>query len=339
MPRVKQYLVVVGALALVGAVVYLAHRTRPQPQPPRPEAKALAGLAWLPAESGLVAGIDLREVRRQGWLLEMIRQAGGEEKWAPDYQAFVEATGFDYTRDLDRLWVGVFGPSEEPVVVGVAEGRFARDKILAHARRQGARLNPHRGTEIYQVRTGLRNRSGAPGRFAFAFLDDTHLAFANDARGAAQVVDCWRGQAPAVGSDPVRRAGLEQLAAGQQAWAVDDLAKWQPPGFRDQESLRALVAQAALGLRVSGAGLEVEGEARCHDPRQAARLRDNLRVLTLVGRLALSRQQAKSSQALGEVLGKLELTREGDTLRAHVILRPELLAGLLGTSVSSPARP
>ena len=345
MPRPRHYLLgLLGGLALLGAGVYLAHDGRPQPPP---EPKAVAGLAWLPAQAGLVAGLDLAEMRQQVWLLEMIRRATGEVRESPDYQAFVEATGFDYARDLDHVWVGVFGPSEQPVVVGVAEGRFARAKILAYARTQGSARHRYQGIEIYQVQTGVQNprpresgsaKSNQSGRsFAFAFLDNTHLAFASDSERAAMIVDCWLGKAPAVGSDEGRRAAVEQLAAGRQAWVVDELAKWQPPVFQKQEALQALVVQLSLGLRVSGAGVEVETEARCREPGQAERLRDNLRVLVLAARLALGRQRDESSQALGEALGNLALSQQGDTLQARVTLPPETLAALLGVPPAAPS--
>lgn len=341
MSRGTQYLLLAGALALVAGVVYWAQRSQPQP-PPRPI--ELAGLAWLPAEAGLVGEVDLAQVRQHAWLVELLRGVTGEEKVAPDYQAFVEATGFDYTRDLDRLWVGAFGPSRAPVVVGVAEGRFARQKILAYARQQSIQVVPQQGIDMYEVKTGppgpgRQRAGGAPGTFAFAFLDDTHLAFASDSRGAGLVVDCWAGRAPAVGSEKAHREHLEQLAAGRQVWLVDELGKWSPPWIQDQQAVQALMGEAALGLRVSGEGLEVELEALCHQPRQAERLRDNLRIATLAGRLALGRQPDRSSQAIGEALGALRFEQEGEILRARVSLSPAQVAAILGAPAPAPAGP
>ena len=138
MSRARQFLVLAAGLALFGGVVYLAYMSRPQ-RPPQPE--RVTGLAWLPAEAGLVGGVDLAGLRQQGWLLDDLRRATGDVKEAPDYRAFVEATGFDYSRDLDHLWVGVFGTSQQPLLTGVAEGRFVRPRILDYARKQGARLD------------------------------------------------------------------------------------------------------------------------------------------------------------------------------------------------------
>lgn len=340
MSRPKAYVLLAGALFLVGLVAYQAYRGRPQPQPlPAPT----AGLAWLPGEAGLVAGINIAEIRNQPWLLELIRRVSGEVQEGPDYRAFVEATGFDYTRDLDQLWVGVFGPSGQPLVVGVVEGRFAREKILAEVARQRGLLSRHQGVSMYEVQTGSppggRRLTEPPRRFAFAFLDEAHLAFASELRGVAAVVDCWQGRAPAVGSDALRRAGIERVAAGRQLWLVDELGRWQPRAFLEQQSLQNLLTQAALGVRVSEEGLELEAEARCRESQQAERLRDNLRIALLAGRLALGRQTDRASQALAETISTLDLTQQGDIVRARVLLGREALAALLGTSAATLTRP
>ncbi len=293
----------------------------------------------------MVAGLDLAELRKQAWLLAMVKEASGEVEEAADYRAFVDATGFDYTRDLDNVWLGVFGDSRQPTVVGVARGRFSRGKILAHARGQGASRTPYRGVEIYELRAEFQPPA-VPGqprpekqvrKFAFAFLDDEHIGFGSDTASAARVVDCWQGRAPGVGSDESRRMSLEQWAAGRQLWFVDDLAKWQPPGFRKQEALRAVVEELSLGLAVDGDGVETQAAARCREAGQAERLRDNLRVAALAGQFALGRQDDETIQALGEVLGQLEFAQEERTLRARAHLPPELLANLL--AVPAPASP
>ena len=332
MSRGRQVMVLVAAVAAVAAVLYWAWRSRPDGAP---AAQPVPGLAWVPAESGLVAGINLAAVRGQPWLVAELREVSGAQTETLDYRAFVEATGFDYTRDLDRVWLGVYGASEQPTVAGVAEGRFAREKILAHARAQGARVTLQEGIELYEVQT----RTQPAGNFAFAFLDATHVAFGSDARAAARVVACWQGRAAAVGTDPGRRGELERLAAGQSLWAVDDLARWQPTFLRAQKDLQSVVTVLAVGVAVSGQGLTLEAEARCREPQLARQLHDNLRIAALAGRLALARQPDSASRAAGEALGNLTFTREGDAVRVRVLLSPELVARLLGSPAATPARP
>ena len=55
----------------------------------------------------------------------------------PDYLEFVRSTGFDYTRDLDRVAIAIFPTTPLPTVVTFAEGRFDQQKIIAYALRTG----------------------------------------------------------------------------------------------------------------------------------------------------------------------------------------------------------
>src|SRR3990172_5504874 len=87
MSRSKQVIMLLAAAAAVGVVLYWAWSR----QPARPPAmEAVPGLAWIPAESGLVAGVNLAAVREQPWLVAELRAVAGAQAEAADYRAFVE---------------------------------------------------------------------------------------------------------------------------------------------------------------------------------------------------------------------------------------------------------
>lgn len=330
MPR-KAILAVLalGALLVGAGLVLMSSRRTPAPQLPVP---SLRGMAWLPAESAVVAGIEIVELRQQNWLGELIQQATGPLKTDPDYQAFVDATGFDYTRDLDRVWLGLFGAGWKTPTTGVAEGRFARDRILGYARRQHARVHRHLDFEIYEVRTPARAPQREEHVFAFAFLDATHLAFGTSAEQAAMVVDCWRGRAPAVDTEEPPRAALERLRAARQLWVVNDTAKGEPPGLARQlevESLRELVRWWVLAVRVDKQGLALEGAARFRDPAQAEQFHAKLGAMVFLGQVALGVSSNQVARPLREALANIKLTRSGETLRLRVLVEPRVVSALL----------
>lgn len=304
------------------------------------EAAALDGLAWLPAESGLVASVDLAGLREQTWLTELAERVSGEVTEAPDYRAFVEVTGFDYTRDLDRVWLGVTGQGKEPHLVAVAEGRFDRARILSYAQQQGAVRTEHEGVEMYTFVAPARLSTPAAKPLSLAFLDDTHLALASTPERAAQIIDCWQGRGMAIAGDSIRRAELERLATGRQVWAVDDTAKFAPRGLPTTGSgqpISNLIEQLTFGLRASAEGLELNGEARCHEPAQAERLRDNVFILVEVGRLAMQRQPDETSQALARILDRVAIDQQGASVQARVLLPPQELEQLLPPPPAPPA--
>lgn len=331
MPRARQFLLLVGGLALIGVVLYATYRSRSQPFPRAP-ATPQAGLAWLPAEATLLVGLDLAGLRHQSWLLTSIEQATGDVREETDYRAFVSATGFDYSRDLDRLWIGASGSAQQVRLVGVAEGRFARGRIISYARQQGATLHRHQSRDIYELRFAPAAAGEPPRRFALAFLDDSHLALASDTERAGMVIDCWLGRAPAVDSDATRRDELLQLAAGWQAWAVDSAGLWESLLGGNQPSpsdLGSVIAQLAVGLRASEQGLELGAEARCRESGQAKRLHDNLGLMALLGQVTLSRQQDETMQTLGEALKNLSLAHRDNSVEARLLLAPATVDTLL----------
>ena len=330
MSQRKQIALLLGGLALIALVAFLAYRSRPQPRPSYPPGPD-TGLAWLPADAAAVGAVNLDGLRQQQWFLQTLSAATQGVVEDADYRAFVTATGFDYARDLERLWVAVFAEKERALIAGVGEGRFDSERIITYARQQPATLSRYQGIAIYEWhRPAL---AGQPERrFAFAFLEDSRLAFAADAALLARVIDCWLGRAASVAASETRRAEITRLAAGQHAWVVLEPALWSPAAQglpMGQSDFAAVLTQAALGLRVSEREAELTAEARCKDPRACERLRDNFRIMALAGRVALSRERNETARALSEALGNLSLDLRQGALEARVTLAPETLTALL----------
>jgi hypothetical protein len=239
------------------------------------------------------------------------------------------------------MWLGGFGPARQPPIAGVAQGRFARSQIIGYARQQGATLHRHRGLDIYELRLAPAAAGEAPRRFAFAFLDDSHLAFGSDVERTKMVIDCWSGRAPAIASDPIRRDELQQLAAGWQAWAVDTAGLWESLFSGNQPAasdVGSVITQLAVGLRASEQGLELGAEARCREPGQAKRLHDNFKLMALLGQVALSRQKDETMQALGEALKNLSLAQREKVVEARLLLSPTTVDKLLRAAPATARR-
>ena len=341
MSRAKVVLLVLLPLVVVAVGAgYWLYQVRAQSDAAMP----LLGLAAVPADAGLVGGIDLEAVRQQQWLMGSLRDASGDVQEAADYRAFVEATGFDYTRDLNRVWFGATGTSQQPTLVVLAEGRYARDRIVAYAQKEGATAGKYREFDVYQVRTPPPQPGQPERRASFAFLDEDHLllTFGPDAHLLERAIDTWQSRAPAFTSDAARRAELERLAAGQQAWGVADMEKWKaavPAGQKApvDPGLAELVSQVALGLNANDEGVRLSAEARCHQEADAERLHSNLLLLSQLGRLAVARGKDEQSQALAETLGNLELSREQNAVQARVLVSRAALATFLRPPAKTPA--
>ena len=324
-PRSVWLLIFLVALSLVGLALWF------WPGPGRPPAAGSAdepGLEWVPAEAVAVASVHVEEVRQQNWLVELMNRVAPAEEEA-DYREFVEATQFDYARDLDRLWLGVLPGASRGEWVAVAVGRFDGQRIESYALRQGGQKVSVGGTTAIVSASG-ENRP----RVALVFLDSERVALAESVSGLEKVLACVRKAAPSVVSEEIRRVRLERFAAGLNAWAMsEDVARW-PPGLNAQPEIAAQLQWVAAGARATAGGIELIAEGETRDPGQAGKLRVVLETYALAGRALLSLKDDPVSKALGEILGATSLEQRGNSLAVRATISREALAGLLTVQAS-----
>ena len=131
-------------------------------------------LSRLPGDATTVVFLDLKELRTSAFLAQILA-------WAPqpppdeEYTKFVQATGFDYERDLDRVGIGFSGTAESPKTMAVAEGRFDRKKMESYSAHSGT-LKTASGKTIYAVTLSNPRRTAY-----FTFLRDDQVEICNDA--------------------------------------------------------------------------------------------------------------------------------------------------------------
>ena len=82
-------------------------------------------------DASAVVYVDMQCDRRQIFLAQLLH-------WAPkppadaDYAQFVQETGFDYERDLDRVALAINDETQNSTLYAIADGRFDRKKIEAY---------------------------------------------------------------------------------------------------------------------------------------------------------------------------------------------------------------
>jgi hypothetical protein len=87
-------------------------------------------LAYLPPGEGPVLYVDVGLLRQTGILQQLAGKPGGEEA---DYRQFVDASGFDYRRDLDAVLV----EWRHGTALFVLKGRFDQERLETYARTNG----------------------------------------------------------------------------------------------------------------------------------------------------------------------------------------------------------
>jgi hypothetical protein len=315
-------LVVVVAIALwVRLGVHVPEPSFPGSPPPL--------LAQIPPSAQYIAYTDVAGLRASPFLTQLAALFPPPDQ-DPEYAAFVRETGFDYSRDLDRVVVA-FWPTNPPRVLALADGRFDRERIASYALRSG-KLARAGEREIYSLPP-----SGNAPAIEFTFLSASRIAMAQGgadllpAPGAAAPLD------PAMYNHVRGVAGSAIFAVGRLGDLPQNLALggWQS---NQLDSLLRSIRWLTLAGQPQGDRLKVALEAECDSTMDARKLSGTLEGLRLIGRMALAdpktRQQLTPQAAalLGELLGSAELSRTD----RRVDLRLDLTERML-RAVARPA--
>src|SRR5260370_16438069 len=189
------------------------------------------------SDGGGIVFVDLGELGEAAFF-------SGLYAWTPrpeadaDYAQFLQATGFNYERDLDRLSLAVLKHRPEASFFAVADGRFDRKKIAAYALRSGTRFNSG-GREIFSVPVNESAR-----RVSFAFLRNDRIALANESDLSRILAGNQKGADAANCRTRFERLGGSPIFAviRQDSGTGSALSKPAPSGLRSPQ-LSALLDQ------------------------------------------------------------------------------------------------
>lgn len=234
-------------------------------------------LSRFPAEEALVLHIDFTAVRAGGLLADSNAAA-----MEPEYKQFVQATGFDYRRDLDSVTAS-FSRSGN---FYIARGRFDWGKLRDYA--------AHSGGSCYQDLCRMPG-STPERRISFLPLRDDVMAMAvsTDDLAANRLTKPGTPVTTALPSAPawliVPGASLHDASA-------------VPPGLRLMLSALTNAEQLVITVGVSASGLAAKLDATCRTKDDAHVLASQLRTVTATLKEALAQDKDAQSDELVKVL-------------------------------------
>jgi hypothetical protein len=298
-------------------------------------------LSHLPADSTSVVYVDFQELRASALLSQILT-------WAPrpqteeEYGKFVQATGFDYERDLDRVGVSFSGSAQSPKTMAVAEGRFNRKKIEAYSAHFGT-LKTANGKTIYAV-----NLSNPPRTAYFTFLRDDQVAICNDAScffqasGKSMNSEEWR-------EHFLRMAGTPLFGVMRQdSQLLTELSQRTPGGYRSPQ-LATLLGQlqwVSVGAKPEGDQLRVVADGETSNEMVIRQLNDMFSGLLILAQAGLddpkSRKQLdpKLREAYAGLLRSAEVQKldRGTSKSVRLIfeITPQLLESAKTASTADP---
>jgi hypothetical protein len=321
-----------AACAVVaGALFYMSFlRGKTANASPAPEL-----LSALPAGAPTLIYVDLAAVRASSFYQHR-PDRGPIAMPNRDYAEFVQSTGFDFEKDLDRVAVASWPTPSDKVQrqnVLIAEGRFDRAKIREYALRHG-KLDHQEGREVFLFPGDDRTTWNS-----VTFLDDRRIAMVAGPSISPLVSG---GDDPA--TDPAReRAARLDGAAAFAITRVPPIPDNIGPGGAQSTQLANLVRSVrwvTLAARPEGDDLRVSLEGECDTGEDARQLQSTLEVLRMFGRAALDSPKTKQSMdpraysVLQTLLTNADVTESGERVRVLIELTPEIFQ-LSGPSLPS----
>ncbi len=311
------------AAAITAGVLYSLRRgPRAAPADTFPDLIALA-----PPNSTYFFYADLAALRSAAFLAQLSAMVPSPTA-DRDYAEFVRATGFDYTKDLDRVLLAARpGPSGN-LTIALVEGRFDREKITSYILRSG-KLEQQNGVNVYVV------PSEKPSKFvALAFLGANRIALA-DGPSLEPVL----GPHPPGGLDPAMREHLARVA-GSAFFAVGQVGRvpedFSLGGMRSDQftNLVRSLRWITLAARTEGDHLRLAVEGECDTLESARQLAGTLDALRVLGQGLLA--DPKTRQRLGPddvsrletLLGAVGVSRDEQRVRVLLELTPEMIRAM-----------
>ncbi|HJY86572.1 MAG TPA: hypothetical protein VKE24_07000 [Candidatus Acidoferrales bacterium] len=299
-------------------------------------------VSLVPPDTAYLFYLDLARLRTSSFLVHLAAVAPSPQE-DPEYARFVRATGFDYTRDLDRVVFAVRPDPSASLNVALAEGRFDRERISNYALGSGQRER-HGDAEVFL----LPPRPPSKKPVALAFLGPNRVALADgpDARGVLERLLAGREPGP---SQPAMRERISRLA-DSPAFAVGQVGQlpenFAPGGLRSDEfsNLVRSLRWFTLAARPEGDRLKVLLEGECATQENARQLAGTLDGLRVLGQAALAdpktrqRLEPETTRLLEAMLRGIEVSRNDLRVRLNIELTEQMLDRLppAPTRKSSP---
>lgn len=325
--RIRRTLPVVLAVVLVAAAITAAVQLRKDAPPeaarllPAADAFLYADFSWIRK----ISSAPLPQVSRD-----------------PDYEQFVEQTGFEFERDLDSVAFAVHYPTKdnraaEPRYSEVFTGRFHGEKLGAYLKHSARSVENYNSVDIYTI--PLEGRS-----FRVAILNVDCVAASNydDSAVIRGMVDRSRRLASPFGGPAFLRHFYRRVQLASPVWIVAHV----DPSSNEFGGWGTLLAHPAdlvvsasynpLHLPLRAGALHLRAEAWTGTEEDARNLTDKANAFLANFHTAeMSLRQPASDADVKAAFDSLQLRQED----SRAVLSATLPTGIFRKMLESPADP
>lgn len=312
---------VVGVLATAGA---FAAYHRAHPLTPAEEASAL--ISELPADSPFIGYVDTAAFRNSAFLNDALAFSPSPTPSA-DYGKFMQETGFDFRRDLDRFALAVEPAQDgsDSTVIVIADGRFDPSKITAYASNHEGTASTRHGQPYFVFHDNEDNRT-----FSLTVISPTRVRIVSG-RSGLKVTE-GSGATPPPAYTPA--AQHLSLVAGAPMFAIAETA-----GLRTQSAQHlGQYADTMKGVRwvtftaaPQGDSLNVAIEGECNSLQESQQLESILIaakafVPAILNQGSVQKKLgANGAAAATNLINSVEVTRNDARVRLAFAITTQLL--------------
>jgi hypothetical protein len=332
MLRRRKAVIIAGGLAVFAmasaAIVYSGFRSsKPADFSATPEL-----LLEVPAGAPTLVYADLAAIRASAFYQQR-PDRGPIALPNRDYADFVQSTGFDFEKDLDRVVIASWPAGltqEKKQTILIADGRFDRRKIHDYTLRKG-KLDHQEGRDVFLFPAD-NLPTDKQGRWnSITFLNDHRLAIVE----GSSIAPLRGPPGDAPGGDPARERAAR--VAGAAIFAITRVPaipiNSSSGGAQSAQllNLARSVQWITLAARPEGNDLRVSLEGECQTPSDARQLQAALEIFRLIGRAGLESPKTRESMppatfdALETLLKSADVSATADRVRILVQLAPDIL--------------
>lgn len=280
--RIRRTFPVVLAVLIVGAAVTLAVLLR-KLAPPEPARLLPAGDAFF--------YVDLNWARRL---------SGGKElapvSHNPEYERFIQSTGFEFERDLDKAafsvhypasWPagGTGGNAPEPRFSEVLEGRFHGERLTSYLRQIAHSVESYHSVDIFAVPL-----EGRTLRVAVLSADTVAASNHDDPAVMQGIIDRSRRLASPFGGPAFLRQYYKHVQLASLAWVIGRIDPAAPvsewSGVFSAPATVVFSASFLSPLHLRPDFIHLRAEGFTHDADEARSLSDKISVFLAMTRSA-----------------------------------------------------
>jgi hypothetical protein len=300
----RSFPILLGVLVVAGAVALVVVLRKHAP----PEAARL-----LPGADGFVY-VDLKWMRRIN-LLGDLPQVHRD----PEYEQFIQATGFDAERDLEEAAVAIHYPASVPGAPkngeganfsGVFVGHFQTERLDAYLKKAANAAESYRSAEIYSI--PLEDLT-----FRVAVLGVNSVAVSDvaDPQIVRGMIDRSRKLASPFGGPALLRQYYKEVPLASLAWGVLRVRAASDNGSAGPMSLSFLFAKPAVvvaSVRYLGS-VHLRAAAFTDSEDDAARLTEKLGAFLDLFRAAQAAAPPSGTDAdVKALVSSLKITQQKD---------------------------